>query len=68
MPNTFNQLDTFHRTRTGHIVFGAVEFVLMCLLGLWALDNGSLWLWGSVAILLFGTVQNAYHAVRVNKK
>lgn len=52
------QIDKFHKTRTGYVVFGLVELGLAYLLASLAVNSGSLWQWALALILLFGFFQN----------
>jgi len=52
------QLDKFHKTRKGYVVFGLVEAGLAYLFGSLAIDSGSLWEWTLTAFLLLGVGQN----------
>jgi hypothetical protein len=51
-------IDKWHRTRTGHIVFGLAEFVLAYIFASLAIDSGSLWQYAAAVILLVGGIQN----------
>ena len=42
------QLDEFHQTRNGYIVFGLVELTLGYLFFSLAVNSGSLWQWALV--------------------
>lgn len=61
------QLDQFHKTRPGHVVFGLVELALAYLCASLAVNSGSLWEWTVALILLIGFLQNLYRAV-TNRK
>lgn len=52
------QLDKFHQTRTGYIVFGLVELALSYLFFGLAVNSGSLWQWALVFVLFIGFSQN----------
>jgi len=52
------QLDKFHKTRTGLAVFVLIELVLFYWFIMLALNSGSIWEWVLAALFLFGTVQN----------
>ncbi len=52
------QLDTFHKTRGGYLVFGLAELALAYAAVLWAFDSGSLWLYMITLILIVGALQN----------
>ncbi len=58
------KLDTWHKTRVGHAVFGLVELGLAYGLGSRALDTGSWWEYGLALLLLIGGVQNIVRMVR----
>ena len=52
------QLDKFHQTRIGYLIFGLVELALSYLFVSLAINSGSLWQWALMVILLIGTLQN----------
>lgn len=52
------QLDNFHKTRTGFLVAGLVELGLAYLFASLAINSGSLWEWALAIILVVGTLQN----------
>ena len=56
-------INQFHRTRTGHLVFGLVELGLSYLFLSLAINSGSLWEWGLAIILFIGFLQNAVKLV-----
>jgi hypothetical protein len=62
------QLDKFHRTRTGYLVFGLVELGFAYLFGSLAINSGSLWQWTLTLILGIGILQNFARLVMVHKK
>jgi len=62
------QLDKFHKTRIGYLVFGLVELAMSYGFANWALGDGSLWWWAAAFILLFGALQNFAHTVWVREK
>lgn len=51
-------IDTFHKTRTGYLVFGLVELVLAYLFASLAVNSGSLWQWALAIIFAVGFLQN----------
>ena len=59
------QLDKFHRTRNGYIVFGLVELGLAYLFGSLAVNSGSVWQWTLTIILLVGFLQNLVRLIGV---
>lgn len=63
MSETMAGIDTFHQTRKGKLIFGALELVVSYLVVSRAIDTGSLWEW-LIAILLFiGGVHNLLKSV-----
>lgn len=58
MLHELRQLDTFHKTRTGYLVFGLIELGLSYLFFSVAINSGSLWQWALAIILFVGTLQN----------
>jgi hypothetical protein len=52
------QLDDFHKTRTGYLVFAVIELALSAWFFSLAVNSGSLWQWGLTVILLIGCLQN----------
>ena len=52
------QLDKFHKTHIGYLVFGLVELGLAYWFVSLAINSGSLWEWALAIILLVGTLQN----------
>lgn len=66
--NLFKALDTWHKTRFGHLVFALVELGLSYVFILAALDSGSLWQYGVAFIFLFGFLANFVQMVTVHKK
>lgn len=53
-------IDNFHKTPVGHIVFAAIELVLAYAAGIRAIDTANMWFYALSVILLFGVVQNVY--------
>lgn len=56
--NFLRQIDKFHKTRLGYLLFGIVELALGFVCGYIAIGNGSIWLWLLAFILLAGFIQN----------
>lgn len=54
----FKQLDKFHCTRVGYLVFGLVELGLSYLFASLAVNSGSLWQWTLAVVLFVGFGQN----------
>lgn len=63
-----NDIDKFHKTRLGHLVFGVVELGLAYVLALKALDTGNLIIWTLTIVLLVGFLQNIVRMVLPHKK
>ena len=59
----FRKLDTFHKTRTGYIVFGLVELAMCYGFVDWALDTGNLLWWAAAIILLVVALQDLIRAI-----
>ena len=51
----FNQ---FHQTVYGYAVFGMVELGAAYGFGLWAIDNGNVWLYFITVVLFAGAIQD----------
>ena len=62
-PSVVQQLDTFHKTTTGFLVFGGLELLVAYAVASWAIDTGELWQYLIAIILLVGGVQNIVKAV-----
>ncbi|HEX8762521.1 MAG TPA: hypothetical protein VF733_02065 [Candidatus Saccharimonadales bacterium] len=62
------QLDQWHKTRPGLMVFGLIELVLAYLFGLLATDSGSVWQWILTFILLFAGLANLIRIALLSKK
>jgi hypothetical protein len=52
------QLDKWHKTRIGLLVFGLVELAAAYGFASWAIDSGSLWDWLFTILFFVGGVQN----------
>jgi len=61
---TLTQINQFHQTRPGLIVFGLVELGLAYLFASLAINSGSLWEWLLVLIFRVGTLQNFGRLIR----
>ncbi len=62
------QLDKFHKTRIGYLVFGLVELAMSYGFASWALGDGSLLWWAIAFVLLFGALQNFVHILLVHQR
>jgi hypothetical protein len=51
-------IQNWHRTKTGLLVFGVVELVLVYLFGSLSISSGNLWWYLLTIIFLVGTIQN----------
>jgi predicted acyltransferase len=60
-------LDRWHKTRTGHLIFGLAEIALAYLFASLAIDSGSLWEYAAAIILLAGGMQNLVKIFRASK-
>lgn len=58
------QLDKWHTTKTGLLVFGLVELALVYLFASLAIDRGNLWYYLLALICLAGTLQNFTRLIR----
>lgn len=56
------QLDRWHKTKTGLLVFGVVELGAAYLFFSLAVNSGSLWQWTLSAVLLLGCLRNFFLA------
>lgn len=66
--NVVQQLDKFHKTKPGHLVFGLVELGLAYLFFSLAIDSGNLWFYLLILIFLIGALQNLVKMFLVHKK
>ena len=62
------RLDKFHKTRSGHLVFGLVELLMAYGFASWAIDTGNLLWWLATVFLLFESLRNFAQVVWVRKK
>jgi lipoprotein signal peptidase len=60
--NTLDQIDRFHRTRQGRIVFGLAELLVAYLFVSLAIESGSIWQYIAAALLTLGGVNNLIRA------
>ncbi len=60
---TLKQLGRWHETRSGLVVFGAVELGAAYLFFSLAVNSGSLWQWTLVAILIVTGLRNLFLSV-----
>ncbi len=56
--NVVKQLDRWHQTKTGLLVFGLVELALAYVFSSWAIDSGSLLAWFLTIVFFIGAIQN----------
>jgi hypothetical protein len=52
------QIDAWHKTKHGYLLFGLGELLLAYGFFSWAIDNGHLWTYFIGIILLVGTMRN----------
>lgn len=57
------ELDKWHKTRQGYMVFGAVELLLSYALISRAIDTGSWWQYSFGVVFLVGAAQNYIKAI-----
>lgn len=58
MTDTFSNIDKFHHTRKGKLIFGVVELLLSYAIISRAIDTGSLWEWGVGLLFVIGGINN----------
>ena len=61
--NAVAQLDKFHKTKPGYLVFGLVELAIAYGFASLAIDRGNLWWYVLTIIFLIGTIQNFVHLI-----
>ena len=54
------QLDRWHATKLGHMVFGLVELVLAYWFASLSVDRGNLWWYLLTLVFLVGTLRNLF--------
>jgi len=57
-----DQIDTFHKTKKGRVVFGLTELAVAYLLVSLAIDSASLWQYGLAILFTIGGVNNLVRA------
>ncbi|HEX7963574.1 MAG TPA: hypothetical protein VF466_03185 [Candidatus Saccharimonadales bacterium] len=62
--NQLARAQRWHQTRPGLLIFGLAELAIAILLGLRAIDTGSLWQYFLALLLGAGTLQNFVRLVR----
>lgn len=68
MSDTINDIDKFHGTRKGKLVFAAVELILACVLVSRAIDTGSLWQYLFALLFFVGGLNNLFKSVKRQTK
>ena len=63
MSKTLTDIDKFHRTNKGKLVFGLIELLLACLLVSQAINSGNLWQYILAVLLFIGGLNNLRHSV-----
>ena len=66
--NFAQQLDHFHKTHIGFLVFGIVELGVAYLFASLAINSGAWWQYVLVLIFLFGGLQNLVKIFITHKK
>ncbi len=64
MNQVLKDIDKWHKTRKGWLLFGAFELILAYIIGSQAIDTGSWWQYLVTLILFIGAIQNFVSAVR----
>ncbi len=57
------QLNTFHHSKPGLLVFGLVELALAYGFATLAIDRGNLWFYLLILIFLVGSLQNIFKLI-----
>lgn len=68
MEKRLKQLDAWHKTKTGFLVFGLVGLGLAYLSASVAIDTGNLWHYVLTLAFLFAGLSNLIRIVTVHKK
>ncbi len=68
MQKALKQLDAWHQTKTGLVIFGALELTLAYLVGSRAIDTGSWAQYAVTLLLIFGGVHNVTRLLIPRKK
>ena len=66
MANVVRQIDKFHDTRLGKLVFAGVELLIAFGLFIWSVDTGELWQYALTIIFFIGGARNLFDAVYTN--
>lgn len=62
------QLDNWHKTRKGYLIFGLIELLLAYIVASRAIETGSLWQYFFAFILLFGGLRNGFECIRYHDR
>jgi hypothetical protein len=60
-------IDKWHKSKTGHFLFGLVELAIFYGFASWAIDSGQLWQYAFALVFLFGALQNLVKAFKSHK-
>ncbi|HYF97135.1 MAG TPA: hypothetical protein VD947_03815 [Patescibacteria group bacterium] len=63
MSKTISNIDKFHNTKKGKLIFGTIELILAYVIVSRAIDTGSLWQYLAFIILFIGGLNNLIRAV-----
>jgi hypothetical protein len=66
MANAIRQMDKFHDTRRGKLVFATAELLIAFGFFVWAVDTGELWQYALTIIFFIGGARNLFGAVYAN--
>lgn len=58
MGRTISDIDKFHKTRKGKLVFGVSELIIAYLFVSLAIDSGSLWQYTAAILMFIGGLNN----------
>ena len=68
MRSTIERIDTWHKTRKGRLMFGALELVLAYIVASLAIDTGSLLQYAVATALVIGATINLIEAIKISAK
>ncbi|MBW3569229.1 hypothetical protein KY385_03825 [Candidatus Parcubacteria bacterium] len=68
MTGRISQIDNYHQTKKGKLVFGAAELLVAYLIISRAIDTGSLWQYGLALLFFIGGANNLAKAALGSNK